>query len=41
MLTLSGSALALAALIAQCQGDRDALGLLHRFVRRVRPPCRN
>jgi hypothetical protein len=37
MLTLSESALALAALIALCQGDRDALGLLRRLVRRVRP----
>jgi hypothetical protein len=34
MLTLADSALALAAL---CQGDREALGLLRRLVRRVRP----
>jgi hypothetical protein len=37
MLMLSESALALAALIALCQGDREALGLLRRLVRRVRP----
>jgi hypothetical protein len=37
MLTLSESALALAALIALCRGDREALGLLRRLVRRVRP----
>jgi hypothetical protein len=37
MLTLSESALALAALIALCQGDREALGLLRRLLRRVRP----
>jgi hypothetical protein len=37
MLTLADSALALAALIALCQGDREALGLLRRLVRRVRP----
>jgi hypothetical protein len=37
MLTLPESALALAALIALCQGDREALGLLRRLVRRVRP----
>jgi hypothetical protein len=29
--------LALAVLIALCHGDREALGLLRRFVRRVRP----
>jgi hypothetical protein len=37
MLTLSESALALAALIALCQGDREALGLLRRLVMRARP----
>jgi hypothetical protein len=37
MLTLSESALALAALMALCAGDREALGLLRRLVRRVRP----
>jgi hypothetical protein len=37
MLTLADSALALAALIALCQGDREALGLLRRLLRRVRP----
>jgi hypothetical protein len=37
MLTLADSTLALAALIALCQGDREALGLLRRLVRRVRP----
>jgi hypothetical protein len=37
MLTLTDSALALAALIALCRGNREALGLLRRLVRRVRP----
>jgi hypothetical protein len=37
MLTLPESSLALAALIALCAGDREALGLLRRLVRRVRP----
>lgn len=37
MLTLPESALALAALIALCQGDREVLGLLRRLVRRVQP----
>jgi hypothetical protein len=37
MLTLPESALPLAALIALCQGDREALGLLRRLVRRIRP----
>jgi hypothetical protein len=37
MLMLSDSALALAALIALCHGDREALGLLQPLVRRVRP----
>jgi hypothetical protein len=37
MLTLSESALALAVLMALCAGDREALGLLRRLVRRVRP----
>jgi hypothetical protein len=37
MLTLPESALALAALLAVCEGDREALGLLRRLVRRVRP----
>jgi hypothetical protein len=37
MLNLPESALALAALIALCHGDREALGLLRRLVRRVRP----
>jgi hypothetical protein len=37
MLTLADSALALAALIALCRGDREAVGLLRRLVRRVRP----
>jgi hypothetical protein len=31
------AALALAALIAPCQGDREALGLLRGMVRRLRP----
>jgi hypothetical protein len=34
--TLSDSALALAALLALCRGDREALGLLRRMVARVR-----
>jgi hypothetical protein len=37
ILTLADSALGLAALIALCQGDREALGLLRRLVRRRRP----
>jgi hypothetical protein len=37
MLTLPESALALAALLALCRGDREALGLLRRLVRRVQP----
>jgi hypothetical protein len=37
MLTLPESARALAALIALCHRDREALGLLRRLVRRVRP----
>jgi hypothetical protein len=37
MLSLPESALALAALIAMCNGDREAVGLLRRLVRRVRP----
>jgi hypothetical protein len=37
MLTLADSALALAALLALCGGDREALGVLRRLVRRVRP----
>jgi hypothetical protein len=37
MLTLPESALALAALIALCQGDRESLGLLRRLVRRLSP----
>jgi hypothetical protein len=37
LLTLPESALALAALLALCHGDREALGLLRRLVRRVRP----
>jgi hypothetical protein len=37
MLTLPESALALAALIALCAGDQEALGLLRRLLRRVRP----
>jgi hypothetical protein len=37
MLTLADSALALAAPIALCRGDREALRLLRRLVRRVRP----
>jgi hypothetical protein len=37
MLTLPESALALAALIALCHGDRKALELSRRLVRRVRP----
>jgi hypothetical protein len=40
MLTLPESARALAALIALCPGDREALGLLRRLVRRVRPDGR-
>jgi hypothetical protein len=31
-----GFVAALAALIALCQGDREALGLLRRLLRRVR-----
>jgi hypothetical protein len=38
MQTLPESALAVAALIALCQGDREALGLLRRLVRRVVRP---
>src|SRR5690348_1844898 len=34
-LTLADSALALAALVALCSGDREALGLLRRLLRRV------
>jgi hypothetical protein len=37
MLTLPESALALAALIALCAGDREALGLLRRLLKRVKP----
>jgi hypothetical protein len=37
MLTMPDSALALAALVALCSGDREALGLLRRLVRRVTP----
>jgi hypothetical protein len=37
MLTLAESALALAALIALCDVDCEALGLLRRLVRCVRP----
>ena len=37
MLTMPDSALALAALVALCSGDREALGLLRRLVRRVSP----
>lgn len=37
MLTLPESALALAALIALCQGHREALGLLRRLLKRVKP----
>jgi hypothetical protein len=37
MLTLADSALALAALMALCAGDREALGVLRRLLRRVRP----
>jgi hypothetical protein len=37
MLTLPESGLALAALIALCQGDREALGVLRRPLRRVKP----
>ena len=36
-LTLAESQLALAALASLAHGDRDAVGLLRRLVRRVRP----
>ncbi len=36
-LSLVESQLALAALASLCAGDRDALQILQRFVRRVRP----
>jgi hypothetical protein len=37
MLTLPKAHLALGALAALCEGDRDALGLLRQLVRHVRP----
>ena len=37
MLTLADSQLALAALAALCSGDREAVGVLRRLLRRVRP----
>jgi len=37
LLTLADSQLALAALSALCAGDRDAIELLRRLLRRVRP----
>jgi hypothetical protein len=36
-LTIADLSLALTALIALCQGDREALGLLRGLVQRVRP----
>lgn len=36
-ITLSDSQLALAALASLCAGDRDALGVLRRIVRRAQP----
>jgi hypothetical protein len=36
-LTLEQSQFALAALAALCRGDRDAIGVLRRLLRRVRP----
>jgi hypothetical protein len=40
MLTMPESALALAALMALCQGDREALGLLRRLDWSIRPTPR-
>jgi hypothetical protein len=37
LLTLSESQLALAALASLCAGERDAVGVLRRLLRRVRP----
>jgi hypothetical protein len=37
MLTLAESQLALAALASLCAGEREALAILRRLVRRVRP----
>jgi hypothetical protein len=37
MLTLAEAQLALAALAALCTGDREAVGVLRRLLRRVRP----
>ena len=37
LLTLAEAQLALAALAALCAGDRDAVGVLRRLLRRVRP----
>jgi hypothetical protein len=36
-LTLAESSFALAALTALCDGNRDAIGVLRRLLRRVRP----
>jgi hypothetical protein len=37
MLTLAEAHLALSALTALCAGDREAVGVLRRLLRRVRP----
>jgi len=37
LLTLAESQLALAALASLCAGEREAIGILRRLVRRVRP----
>jgi hypothetical protein len=37
LLTLAESQLALAALAALCSGEREAVGVLRRLLRRVRP----
>jgi hypothetical protein len=37
LLTMADAQLALAALAALCAGDREAVGVLRRLVRRVRP----
>ena len=37
MMTLAESQLALAALASLCAGERSAIGLLRKLLRRVRP----
>ena len=37
LVTLAESQLALAALASMCAGERDAVGILRRLIRRVRP----